>query len=522
MLTSLILHLGNDEIVCVPWRFGRPQGEVRFACSGVGFSALTNHLRDWQNVPTRILVDLIEEDFRVETLPHLRRGDRAQVIARRLGQLYRATPFRAAVIQGREASGRRDDIALFTAITQNDSLVACLDALGHWRIPVLGVYPAAALGEPLLRALKVDIEQLVLVTRVSAGALRISFFQHGRLKFSRISQPVPDANGSIAAELREEMRRTLQYVGSQAWFLRGAPVRTLLIADGDDAKHLSANWQDNDSPLQVIAPQAVARRLGARFVPAHSNATGLLMHLLMQARPAEQLAPRERTQDGRLWQVRRLLFSASALTALVALVLAGSDVLGGLTVREDSTQLAAALQARDGEIAAAQAQLPSSSMSPDRMSALVRFHRNEVLAVPKFVSAMQSLSRALEGSPGLQLRRLHWRATAQRPPAPNGEGAPPAPTVGRSEGSVLTGLMPRPWFQDLRIEGEVSDPAAEQGTAVAAVEALAGALRRPGLDVGVIRPPFDLDPRHALSSSSMELPGRKPEFVIRVSGTGAP
>ena len=124
MFTYHVIHLSNAEIVCLPWRFGRPVAEHRFANDEAGLAAFSTYLRDWQNIPTRIVVDLIEEDLRVETLPHLRGRDRRVVLERRLSQLYRATPFRLAVLQGRETTGRRDDIALCTAITQNESFVA--------------------------------------------------------------------------------------------------------------------------------------------------------------------------------------------------------------------------------------------------------------------------------------------------------------------------------------------------------------------------------------------------------------
>lgn len=523
MFLKLVLHLGNDELVCVPWRFGRPLSERRFATSEHGYAQFTEWLRDWQNVPTRLVVDLIEEDFRVETLPHLRGRDRRVVIERRLAQLYRATPFRLAVMQGREAGGRRDDVVLCTAITQTDSLVACLDALARWRIPMLGVYPAALLGEQLLRRLRVDAEQLVLVTLLPRDALRMSFFQRGRLRFSRISQPAPDATGSIAAGLREETRRTLQYVGAQSWFVRNVPVGTLLIAEAADADRLAAVWQDTESPLQVISPLAVARRLGTRVQPSAANATGLLLHLLMLHPPREQLAPRERTRDGWLWRLRSLIFAASSAVALGAAVLAGLDVVTALDVRESSARLTSELAIRRDEIAQAQARMPVSSLSPDRMSALVRFDRNEVEGAPQFTPLLQGISRALDGAPDLRLRRVVWTTSTARP-APAAKGVMPVSGSSngpRTDNQVLTGLIRRHWYQEARIEGEIAESSRDPALADQAVERLAAALRGPGLDVEVARPPYDLDPAHGLGSNAIELTGRSPQFVLRVSGEAA-
>jgi hypothetical protein len=520
LFTRQVIHLSNEEIVCLPWRRGQPLGERRFSTTPAGFADFKAYLRDWQNVPTRIAVDLIEEDFRVETLPHLRARDRKIVLERRLTQLYRATPFRAASLQGRESTGRRDDIALCTAITQSDSLVACLDALAHWRIPVLGVYPAAVLGETLLRVLRVEAEQLVLITLLRSDAIRISFFQKGRLKFSRISQPAAGEAGSFAGELREEVRRTLQYVSSQSWYLRGTAVRTLLVADPPEADTLAAVWSEGDPALQVVSPREIARRLGLRTMPAHSNATGLLLQLLMAQPPREQLAPRERTRDGRLWYARTALFSASALIAFGALVLAGFDFLQAFEVRDDTGRLASALAERRHAIATTQSQLPVSVVSPDRMSAVVRFERNERQRVPALLPFLQELAHALEGAPGLRLRRVSWTATARRPDPLSVPAAGAAtPPVGRAAMEVISGLSPRTFWQEIRIEGQLDSELRSPGPAIAAVENFAASLRRQGLEAAVVRPPFDLDPARQLGSSMMGSSGRSPDFVLRLIGS---
>jgi hypothetical protein len=521
MLTSQLIHLSNQDIVCLPWRRGRPLAEHRFSTSAEGLAAFGEYLRDWQFVPVRIAVDLIEEDFRIETIPHLRAGDRKVVIRRRLAQLYRGTPFRMAAVQGREASGRRDDILLCTAITQSEGLTACLDVLARWRIPILGVYPAAILGEQLLKQMRVEAEQLLLITLLSEGAVRISFFQKGRLKFSRISQADPGSGVSLAAGIRDEARKTMQYVASQAWYLRSMAVRTVLLADQDDAAELIPAWADSDPPLQLVAPVALARTLRMPRPPAHSSATGVLLHLLMLHPPAEQLAPRERMRDGMLWYVRATLFAASGLIAAVALVLAAVDVLNALNVREETEQLRQALATRLLDVARMQRQMPASAVPPDRMSAVVRFHRNEVLGAPRPLAFLQSLSLALDAAPDLRLLRVHWVTSTQRPPANAALGADaPARLPGPGSNPILSGLQPREFYQDIRIEGEVDAGNVDPGSAIRSVEALAERLRAPQRQIQVLRAPYDLDPAHGLAAGAMHPLGSGASFVVRVLAKG--
>ena len=501
----------------MPWRLGRPLAEFRFPITDAGEAAFSDFLRNWQNIPVRLVVDLIEEDFRIETLPHLRGMDRRSVLARRLTQLYRGSPFRTAVIQGRETSGRRDDIALCTAITQSEGLVTWLDILARWRIPLLGIYPAAVLGEALLRAARIEAEQLQLITLLGDGAVRISFFQRGRLKFSRISQPEAGEVRSIADSVREEARKTLQYVGAQSWFLRNAPVQIMVIADAQDARALRGAWTGADSLPTIVSPVDLAQRLGMQRMPSGSSTTGLLLHLLMRRRPSEQLAPRDRTRDGRLWYVRSALFGVSILIAAVAMGLAAIDITQGFNERDATRSLRDTLAADNAQLGQLQARMPASEVSPDRMSAVVRFQHNEIARSPGPLAFLQDLSRALDGQSGLQLRSVQWNVGASPPnPTAGPNGTLDTTALTRTESMLLTSLTPRPFYQEIRVEGAVVPFTGDHGLAVRSVDALAADLRAPERTVQVVRPPFDFDPHHPLSGGALSDLNHEASFVLRI------
>ena len=68
----------------------------------------SRYLRESPALPTYILVDIVEEEYRQETIPHLRGSDRQAVIKRKQARLFRGTPYCYTSLQGREAGGRRD------------------------------------------------------------------------------------------------------------------------------------------------------------------------------------------------------------------------------------------------------------------------------------------------------------------------------------------------------------------------------------------------------------------------------
>ena len=84
-------------------------------------------------------------------MPHLRGGDREAVLGRKMAQLYRASTFRHAIVQDREAEGRRDDRVLYHAITNPDLLKPWLVAIEQAEVPLEGIYSSAVLSVRLLK-----------------------------------------------------------------------------------------------------------------------------------------------------------------------------------------------------------------------------------------------------------------------------------------------------------------------------------------------------------------------------------
>ena len=107
------LYLTNDKLVALVWKSGAIVERDVFGSTELGLPAFREYIARHRTVSTYVVTDLIEEDFRLDTVPHLRGNDQDAVLGRKLSQLYRASPFRHGIIQGRETEGRRDDKVLY-------------------------------------------------------------------------------------------------------------------------------------------------------------------------------------------------------------------------------------------------------------------------------------------------------------------------------------------------------------------------------------------------------------------------
>ncbi len=127
-MARTLLFLSADSFHASIWSGGKLGASQYFSNDANGrenFSAFLKQHRD----PAYMLVDVIEEDFRLETVPHLTGSARKALLARKFEQFYRGTPFRQATLLLRQTDGRRDDEMMFSALTNPQRISPWLDAI---------------------------------------------------------------------------------------------------------------------------------------------------------------------------------------------------------------------------------------------------------------------------------------------------------------------------------------------------------------------------------------------------------
>ena len=76
MFKKHLLYLTNEHLLAVIWRNGKILATQSFGVDAPGQAEFANYLKRWAKLRVYFLIDLIEEDFRLDTIPHVRGGDR--------------------------------------------------------------------------------------------------------------------------------------------------------------------------------------------------------------------------------------------------------------------------------------------------------------------------------------------------------------------------------------------------------------------------------------------------------------
>lgn len=507
MARKHLFFLTADQLAAWQWQHGRLLLVQQFAADAHGLERFQAYLENHPGTPAYLVADMVEEDFHRQLLPHVGGSDRRGLVTRRLRQMYRDTPFRHALVQGRDSSGRRDDMMLFSALTNPDLVLPWLERIEAARTPLAAVYSATFLAAQLVRRLALAREHLVLITS-QAGGLRQTYFQGRFLKFSRLS---PTGELEYAAMVAAETERMEQFLSSTRLVARGHRLHVVVLAESAAIPALEQACRDTATiEFRFITMESAAARLRLGMQP--ERADPLLLAVVARMAPPSHFPPGPAHHFYRLWQARIGLFAASAAVLASALAWTGINLW---SLQRDERQARAlqaevpVLQQRYRQLAAT---LPPAPAPGERMRAAVQFEQALQRQAPAPGALVTVISAALERAPSLRLNALSWRAVPVKAAAAGETGSPVLPaTLG----------FPRTPPQTVDIEGEVAAAPTDYRAMLAAVQGFAQDLsRHPNTVVRIVQAPVDVRTNVRVSGKAGEgADALRPAFIVRMVWT---
>ena len=409
------LYLTNDKLVALIWKSGTIVERAVFGSTELAMSDFTHYISRHRTISTYIIADLIEEDFRLDTVPHLRGGDQDAVIGRKLAQLYRASPFRHGIIQGREPEGRRDDKVLYHAVTNPELLKPLLAAIERVEIPLEGIYSSAVLSGKLLDALNSFFQHTLLVTIVPDFGLRQTYFQNKQIKFSRLTPIIFDEGQPAGDLIAAEISRTWQYLDSLRFFAVGETLEVSILLHSQD-RQMVADAIRNYPLIQYrfLDINEVATKLKLMPAPVSSHAEEVLTHLYAQERIENHFATPEQRCFALYKRARIGLF------ALTAGVLAAGAIAASFSLYEASV-ISTAIDRRTVTMKPLQSeyrtvineiskQTAASETVRDASDFFIHYMRPASAAPGDF---MRMFSQVFSEFPHIQLLQLVWQPVSE-------------------------------------------------------------------------------------------------------------
>jgi hypothetical protein len=411
MFDKIILCATNNKLTAGIWRLGKLQSHQIFQSDERGLAGFDLFLKNNGNVKIYLLTDAVEEDYRLETLPHTSGGSRREMVERKLSQVYRGITYRAAHFINRETDKRKDDRFLFAALNNDEFLQSWIQVIEEQHAPLAGVYLLPMISQALVRRMKLMQPHILLSERLSSG-LRQSYLHNGRLRISRLT-PIPlAAQNQLAFFYVTETEKTKLYLISQRYISRDT-VLNMVIPSLDGGSDVICRDIEQELGIESSNLDLVKFAHSIKLDPnmLRDNPELVHMQLLAMGNVPDNLAPPKLTRHHQLNLARQLVNAATAAIILGGLVLAGIYFKQGYDQSQLTRQAMNATQVQEHLYNDVAKDFPSTVIPSNDLKIAVDLEEAVASYTRTPSRMMQTISKALGPQPEIQINRLHWVLT---------------------------------------------------------------------------------------------------------------
>ena len=408
-----VLYITGDSITLYRTRRNGASALARFSCDAAGYTELGRLLADAEPQPLSILVDLIEEEFREETLPHTLGRDRARLHSRQAGKLFRATPFRHHRCVGRQRVGRRDDQVSFSALLNRDNVEPLMAALDQAEVPVNGIYSLPIITGRLVKALAAKSGNILIVTEQPDSGLRQTFIRDGQVRFSRLAPVNDNSPADYCQILTAESHKARRYLQTLRLLPQEQGLEVYALSDSARVEALREIAGDSaDVRMHAVNLAHLARLLGFRDYPDIQFSDALFAYLLSKRPVQNHYARAQHLQHWRSYQVRQGLRAATWLLAVSATTLSGMNIVDGRQLEAETRQIAGITEQVNAEYQRVRQGLPVEPVTALSMREAIQL-TDQLNAHPVDLNKLFKLmGRGFSASTDLAMDTLTWFVAA--------------------------------------------------------------------------------------------------------------
>jgi hypothetical protein len=411
MADKLFLCVSATLATAGRWDGGKLDAVQVFANDENGWSGFNGFLQSSPGIPVYIMVDVVEEDYRFENLPHSFGRDRREMVSRKLRQLYRNNPYCRAWLQGRGTDKRRDDRYLFAALTNPDLIAGWLNVIEAQHAPLAGVYLLPMASHNLLKTFGLgNFSSLLLVTQNSAG-LRQTFFHEQKLRISRLTPLENIQDESRMVEYAEEIGNTRLYLAAVKIMTLEEPLLVAILDQSETLVGLSRELVKKQSNVlcQHFGRSDIVAKLGLDPELLRLSPDVVYLHMLGAQQPPINLAPADKTRNFWLYQTRRNIYTASAAAALLAALWCGNNLYQQYDYKAQVLVTARQTEQQQALYLEVTKQFPAAPTSAENLGNAVEIavKIRQRGRTPELM--MRVISGALEASPNVMLKSMTWK-----------------------------------------------------------------------------------------------------------------
>lgn len=325
-----LFYFTGYRLSVLHWKGKKLVGTSSFEPTESGLEKFRSYLSQTEKLPGKFLVDVIEEDFRNEKIPHVGSKDRKAVISRLVDRFYRSSKnYSYSEVIGREKTGRKDDIVLLGAMTNPQLIQPWITILDECEVPLSGIWTLPLVSKNLLKTIKATSGVVLLVSQQVNSNVRQTLFRDGKLVSSRqsiVNQDINDISG-IGELAAPEVRRTIEFLRAQGAIGSSETVNLHILGSEEQLISLQQWFKTTDQQTVSIHPIVeIQKNLGLKNVGEKFSDSIFSWLCVQQSLSASHYGESSTFSRYHNKLAATALYVASLLVIIVGVLLAESNI----------------------------------------------------------------------------------------------------------------------------------------------------------------------------------------------------
>jgi hypothetical protein len=492
-------------MVAQEWSGRRLVSSVYFEPDEQGLNLFSSYLRSFRNESIRLLVDLIEEEFRQIRVPLLRGSDRQAILKRNFAKYFRTSEYRFAISQSVEKGARKEEKLLLIGLTNQYLLEPWVKIIEDTRTPLTGIISLPLLSQDYVKELRSEHRATIVVSQQVPSNLRQSVFVDGKLVLSRLVPIASFYQGDYASDLLRDVESTQRYLISQRIVDRSEMVAVHIVTNKRHFEKLTTRCENQGTfEFKIHEINELLEREKIELPDEQDFSSALYCYMASKKLALNHYA---RSSERRYFQHHRAglaLRAVSIVLLSIGMGIAAASAVKGWLYQEtivETTLIEQKYKAKFNQLSENRIDSTTSTISMQHIVQTVDIIRNQYLRDPE--ELMVLIGDDISIFPDIRVKKIDWfvsdySGSSSAKDVTWGKPRKAARTVDRSKPQPKNG-----YFEIAQVEGEFLNFDGNYRYALSAVNDLEKAMVESGkyYSVEITKRPLNIESDNQLSGT---------------------
>ncbi len=401
------LLVGARQAVVYQWQDDLVMQRAVFDAGEDGRQGFRRYLAEEPEMPCYLLVDLVDEEYRLDTVPRLSRRDRQALLRRKAARIFKDTGYYYFKVTGREKTGRRDERVLLSALANPGAVRQWVAILDEARSPLASICSLPLFSAQLLKNIAGRNDGCrLLVSLQSVSGLRQTCFDNGEFQFSRLVWI------SHAEQVGAEVEKVLRYLESRRPDQPAETLHVHFLVAGALSDQLKAALKQQESVCYHFCdPHQPADENASREPVFEPFSDAYFIRQFFKLRPGNVYAG---MAERRWFILGRLRAGVAASGFAILLGSAGWSALNiyrGLALYPAVSAAEEQTHKYTADYEQARKRLPKTPVDASELKTVVMIADSLAQQKTSPLGMVAAISRSLRGFPSIQLNSIAWKTT---------------------------------------------------------------------------------------------------------------